>query len=1546
MNKKFSTLVAVLLAAGAWTTLDAKVVVTTGTPAAGSYAIGTTLEREAVTLELGTFHEAVQPKGEVNEIASVNGKAGTEFTNVTQWTFISESIDESATMQTEIDGKKYYLCYDAERIDEEFYLSADGEESNTNLLKVKVSSANILTVDDAKALSIAGGVVSLVETNEAPDFIWVTSDEPDEAAVSADADTPYVLATAADLTQGGTYYLTGNFEAEVKAEAAYYELKKAESGATIEDASKDIWTVTAVDGGFTLSTTVTGANEGTYAVVADSQTGILTAVEDGVATAFMLAENGELLSADDAKEFDWSSTLGMITKDEKDDNAIQFGQWEDVETPPVVETPSELPGLTGVTVGEDGMVTELPTAAPGATVTVAAPFYFKAGTDGADQPKDVYLAYDGKKLVKIVGEPNAAQALSASWKVEGGKLISLAAKRANKDVALAVASTLPQTASLALTKANDDPVVVGELKFSTAAKSDAPVVTIVPGDGLKLGEVTISDGGLAVSNVSVDVAKDKIYISDNGTVVAGTQKNSYQSLLTSVTSDYSLVAVYNGDDATVAPLFLQAQSDGSAKAVAFDPAEYKSFLWKIGESNDNKTVYYYTFTSMLTNNKNEAIQWIVDGKGQFSSAAQYNGNGFTLSHVSGNVALDLTDGIKLEADAKKAIIAFYEAPLAAMAYDKLNGILNPGFEMTVEIEEDSEDVLENIDIFSGKMYPEETSTSNVYKIWNNKEFGGEKATDPKILVLNTEKISGDNAVGAFAWVTKKEYDKDQATGGDKKYEANFKFLYDLATPSTDVLSKVMVGEYTLSVLEVDKKFYLTSVITVTDKTKLPYIKLGANNIYPVKKLLGKLWNITYANTKANAKAENEEYKLNGILAVTYDKGTYYPWNANTEVYEEKNIPSVADYVASSTVAESAPEAQWMVTSANLNTNRFTLTNRENPAVQITGVQLRVRDNDKFEVYITPDAVIDGVAQYSTSETNLKGDENASANDIVYVTESKKKDNFQGYMQTTENTLRSNNYFLGQYHAIGGNNNAYFVENHANSHQIGAVATQEDADKWKLHFATTKDDDDKTVVDTVYVITRFATLNAKGDGWESDSKKIKKDTLAILPYTFQKVANREFVAFNSTKNFDFYACDASNHETPNKAARFALKAKANGTYNFVELADINPDANIVTWGLSSDKVYMANSADKGSLKRMQTYAADENSLMVVEPADASEYHKIAVEWGDTISLYREDNKAQVVYEKHDNKSVVDKETLSFLNIDNINQFSVNPAIFADTAYINRWDADGVLNTTYQYLLAVNPSFGYHVENCNNPTHDPEISNQVDTVYGRFLVNLIDTANVYGVNHIHSNVYTNESEAGEKLAKLSFVEGFHTNDTLYLTRKGGETVKIGMTDPAFNVAKFAFRYVDSEAKTFKIQTIWKRYLGNLNTYETAEDFAAAYKKNADNADWVSSEGYLKWINGTVVVTKGYENGDVFGIEENVKRDPVANESINGAASFSVATIDGAVVISGAEGKNVTISNVLGQPVASTVITSSEATISVPAGVVIVAVEGEEAVKAIVK
>ena len=78
-----------------------------------------------------------------------------------------------------------------------------------------------------------------------------------------------------------------------------------------------------------------------------------------------------------------------------------------------------------------------------------------------------------------------------------------------------------------------------------------------------------------------------------------------------------------------------------------------------------------------------------------------------------------------------------------------------------------------------------------------------------------------------------------------------------------------------------------------------------------------------------------------------------------------------------------------------------------------------------------------------------------------------------------------------------------------------------------------------------------------------------------------------------------------------------------------------------------------------------------------------------------------------------------------------------------------------------------------------------------------------------------------------------------------------------------------------------------------------------------------------------------------------DPTSNESVaDGAAGVKVIGGNGIVEIQGAAGMKVVISNILGKVVAETILASDNATIAVPAGIIAVAVEGENAVKTIVK
>ena len=133
-----------------------------------------------------------------------------------------------------------------------------------------------------------------------------------------------------------------------------------------------------------------------------------------------------------------------------------------------------------------------------------------------------------------------------------------------------------------------------------------------------------------------------------------------------------------------------------------------------------------------------------------------------------------------------------------------------------------------------------------------------------------------------------------------------------------------------------------------------------------------------------------------------------------------------------------------------------------------------------------------------------------------------------------------------------------------------------------------------------------------------------------------------------------------------------------------------------------------------------------------------------------------------------------------------------------------------------------------------------------------------------------------------------------------------------------------------------------LGGLN------NFKFNIFRNDESDDYyvvrcVENKKYLKMDNGFVTLTDNYASAMKFAVES--MSSPVANEGIN-TSEVSVVATTGAIIIKGAEGKKVAISNILGQTIANTVISSDNATISAPAGIIVVAVEGEAAVKAIVK
>lgn len=326
--------------------------------------------------------------------------------------------------------------------------------------------------------------------------------------------------------------------------------------------------------------------------------------------------------------------------------------------------------------------------------------------------------------------------------------------------------------------------------------------------------------------------------------------------------------------------------------------------------------------------------------------------------------------------------------------------------------------------------------------------------------------------------------------------------------------------------------------------------------------------------------------------------------------------------------------------------------------------------------------------------------------------------------------------------------------------------------------------------------------------------------------------------------------------------------------------------------------------------------------------------------DTVKFYRVNaTDKEFLYEDATSKYSKDKE-FNFLGVEDKGVIGKNASIFVDTAYVR-----GNTNMP-QYLLAVRPNIvpadtvwcdataHAHATEADRLTcpHTSITKGYVDAWY---LVNLQDSVDVHegldAAKYQWNNAYT----------RLGFVEARHIDDTLVIKNSiytgNNKPIEIGKAatwagkDSIFlgdnkhkNVA-FSFRLVKSGSNDFLIES---------------------------EGDKIAPEkgGWIKIQNGVPVIAK-YEtyneagrDAEIFNVEK-TSETPTANESIE-ASEVNVTAAAGAVIVKNAAGKKVAISNILGQTIATVVLTSDNETIAVPAGIVIVAVEGEDAVKTVVK
>ena len=292
------------------------------------------------------------------------------------------------------------------------------------------------------------------------------------------------------------------------------------------------------------------------------------------------------------------------------------------------------------------------------------------------------------------------------------------------------------------------------------------------------------------------------------------------------------------------------------------------------------------------------------------------------------------------------------------------------------------------------------------------------------------------------------------------------------------------------------------------------------------------------------------------------------------------------------------------------------------------------------------------------------------------------------------------------------------------------------------------------------------------------------------------------------------------------------------------------------------------------------------------------------------------------------------------------------------------ADYVVSSTDrmpQYLFVVRPDSVKDGKWCDAHGYNPGCEHEGDYngyLAGSFLINLTDSVQG-GTNMLNNpDVYKWQS-----YTRLGFVEGVHQvegeNEYLYILKNGLKLAdlknKDGVLDPRdLNDASkfekkdltglhknyaFSLRYTDDDHKDFLLES-------NKEGVSQVASFKGAWVKihngvpvlaeyEVDNGNHQDDDDKMKEL---------INQSQIFNLEE-TDDFATSNDEIS-ASEIRIVAGKSSVTIQNAAGKVVSITNVLGQPLAKQAIASDNVTIPAPQGIIIISVEGEAAVKAIVQ
>ena len=386
--------------------------------------------------------------------------------------------------------------------------------------------------------------------------------------------------------------------------------------------------------------------------------------------------------------------------------------------------------------------------------------------------------------------------------------------------------------------------------------------------------------------------------------------------------------------------------------------------------------------------------------------------------------------------------------------------------------------------------------------------------------------------------------------------------------------------------------------------------------------------------------------------------------------------------------------------------------------------------------------------------------------------------------------------------------------------------------------------------------------------------------------------------------------------------------------------------------------------------------------------ASEYVNNSNKAIDLRTIERQGNES--LFEDSSSKEA-QRWGMNYLGAENMNKPTKNEGFYVDAV------AKSMGTRMPQYLLAVAadsvPAYTY----CN-VTIDDRVNHGINHscghgewfpgyVEGRFLVNFNDSIQ----SALIDKVTNADKFKSDNYTRLGFVEAVHRGDSLYVLKYPytlasiKEEAKDGSGKLFINPL---FLSEDSLGKVYDIVPLDGKHNNAVFSFRNTGDAEgengessfliesndAPNKADGTPQSYYSAVGsyagaWIKIHNNVPVLAKYYnDNGshntgdftDDWVAQGDKTNDNTTGEFINQGARFTfnafekdseatanetiatssviVAGQDGAVVVKGAEGKNVIVSTILGKVVANEVLTSDNAQIAAPQGVVVVSVDGE--------